>query len=61
MRDWRTAIYYRNRAEILRTIADVTEHADHQRSLRCVADHYDTMAAAIERDVRDKDWPSTRA
>jgi hypothetical protein len=55
MGDWRVAVYYRNRAEMLRTIAEVTEHADHQRSLRGVADYYEKLADSLEDTARSQD------
>jgi hypothetical protein len=55
MGDWRVAVYYRNRAEILRTIAEVTEHADHQRSLRSVAEYYEKMADSLEDEARSQE------
>jgi hypothetical protein len=52
MSDWRTAVHYRNRAEILRTIADEIEHDDHKLSLRKVAIHLDKLADTLEREGR---------
>jgi hypothetical protein len=53
MDNWRQAVHYRNRAELLRTIADETEHADHRKSLQQIAKHYDAMADSLEREARD--------
>jgi hypothetical protein len=52
MCDWRQAVQYRNRAAMLRTIADDIPHDDHKRSLRCIADYYELMATCLERAVR---------
>ena len=49
MGDWQRAVHYRNRAEMLRTMADETDHADHQRSLRRVAEYYEKLAASLDR------------
>jgi hypothetical protein len=55
MCDWRMAVHYRNRSRLLRTIADEPEHDHDKAALRNVADYYDTVAEAIEREVKDKD------
>jgi hypothetical protein len=51
--DWRRAVHYRNRAEILRTIADETEHDGHKRSLRNVAEYYEKIASSLEREAKN--------
>jgi hypothetical protein len=43
------AIQFRNRAELLRTIADETVYDEHRRSLRRVAQYYEAMAGSLER------------
>lgn len=54
MSDWRMAVHYRNRAELLRTIADEITHVDYCKTLRKVAEVYDLMADSLERDTRAK-------
>jgi hypothetical protein len=54
MGDWRDAVRYRNRAELLRTIADDTPHDDYQTALRRVAEYYEKMAASLG-DQRNQD------
>jgi hypothetical protein len=53
MSNWRQAVRYRNRAEMLRTIADDVPHDDHKWSLRHMADCYEKMAAFLERDAEN--------
>jgi len=52
MSDLRRVVDYRNRAEILRTIAEDTPHQDHMESLRRVAAYYDAMADSLERKLK---------
>lgn len=49
---WRQAVHHRNRAELLRTIADETEQDRYRESLRRVAEYYEKMAASLEREMR---------
>jgi hypothetical protein len=48
MSDWQGAVHCRNRAQVLRMIADETDNDDHQQSLRRVAVYYETLAAALD-------------
>jgi len=48
------AVHYRNRAELLRTIAEETTQKEHSQALRKVAEFYDGLADAVERDTRAK-------
>jgi hypothetical protein len=59
MLDWRHAVHYRNRAEMLRTIADETPREDHKRSLRRIAEYYEKLAAASEREAAKKASPTS--
>jgi GTP cyclohydrolase I len=43
----------RNRAEILRIIAENTPNESHRESLRRVAEYYDAMAASLEREIKN--------
>jgi len=52
MCDWREAVHCRNRAELLRSIADRAADDEDRQSLRKAAEHYDKVAAAMEREVR---------
>lgn len=52
---WREAVHCRNRAEILRTIAHETELDAYKTALREVAEHYDALAARIERETKTND------
>lgn len=52
MSDWRTAVHYRNRAEVLRAIAEEIDHDDHRLTLRKIAADLDKVAVALERDAR---------
>lgn len=54
MSDWRMAVHYRNRAELLRTIAEEIAHREHSTALIKVAEFYDAMADSVERDTRSK-------
>ena len=54
MCDWRNAVLYRNRAELLREIAMETDHVFHKQALMRVAEYYDAMAEALDCDVRQK-------
>jgi hypothetical protein len=54
MSDWRQAVHCRNRAEMLRTIADEIEHDGHKRSLRQIAEHYETIATSLEREAKSE-------
>lgn len=53
MGDWRKVVHCRNRAELLRTIAHGAKHDAHKTVLRRVAEHYDALAAEIERDAKN--------
>jgi len=44
------AVLCRNRAGLLRALADETTDADHKESLRRVAEYYDKMATAFEQE-----------
>jgi hypothetical protein len=52
MSDWRTVVHYRNRAEMLLTIANELESDDHRLALRKAAAHLDKLAVALERETR---------
>jgi hypothetical protein len=52
MGDWTAAVHYRNRAEMLRKIADETDDSHHRQSLRRAAEYYEKMAAALEAKIR---------
>jgi hypothetical protein len=54
---WRQAVHYRNRAEMLRTIAEETDHGHHKAALRHVAEYYDTLAEKLERETRESTPP----
>ena len=54
MSDWRMAVHYRNRAELLRTIAEEIAQSEHSAALRRVAEFYETMADGLERETRAK-------
>jgi hypothetical protein len=49
---WRDVVRHRNRAEMLRTIAEETEHDEHRLSLRKIAAYYDKLATALERQTK---------
>jgi hypothetical protein len=53
--NWQDAVRYRNRAELLRTIADETPHDDQQEALRRVAEYYEKMAASLDDKARNQD------
>lgn len=55
MSDWRKAVSHRNRAHVLRAIADETEHEEHRETLRRVAEDFEKLADSLERTVRKKD------
>lgn len=55
MSDWRKAVSHRNRAHVLRAIADETEQEEHSETLRRVAEHFEKLADSLERTVRGKD------
>lgn len=52
MTDWQMAVHCRNRAELLRTIAEEITHSEHSKALRKVAEFCDSMADSLERDMR---------
>lgn len=52
MSDWRSAVHYRNRAEVLRAIADELDRADHKETLTRVAMQLDEIADRLEREAR---------
>ena len=54
MHDWRMAVHYRNRAELLRGFAEEATQKDHSKALRSVAEYYDALADALERNSRIK-------
>ena len=49
---WRDAVHYRNRAELLRAVADEIDHEDHGRTLRKIAADLDKLAIALEQEAR---------
>jgi hypothetical protein len=51
--DLRSVVGCRNRAEILRIIAENTPNESHRESLRRVAEYYDAMAASLEREIKN--------
>ncbi|HLY05059.1 MAG TPA: hypothetical protein VKR31_04865 [Rhizomicrobium sp.] len=54
MSDWRKAVQFRNRAELLRTIADEVEQEGHREALQRIAEHFDAMAASEEQKVQGR-------
>lgn len=52
--DWRMAVHYRNRAELLRTIAQEITHTEHGKALSKVAEYYESVADSLERNTRAK-------
>jgi hypothetical protein len=48
------AVHYRNRAEILRTIAEETTENEHSKALRKAAEYYDAMADALRLEAQVK-------
>lgn len=53
MGDWRDAVHCRNRAELLRKIADETPDENCKLALRNVAEYYGKLAASLEHELRN--------
>jgi len=53
--NWRQAVHYRNRAQLLRAVADETPRMDHKRALLRVAEYYEKMAESLERKPKPPD------
>jgi len=51
---WRQAVHYRNRAELLRSIAKETNHEAHKQALRNVAGYYDALADRLEQEAKSQ-------
>jgi GTP cyclohydrolase I len=49
---WRQAVHYRNRATLLRLIAEEPPRDDHKESLRRVAQYFEEMAVSLEREAK---------
>ena len=49
---WRQAVQCRNRAEMLRTMANETPRAETKEALKCAAESYEAQAAFLEEDAR---------
>jgi len=49
---WRDAVHYRNRAMLLRAIADEIEGDDQKRALCRVAEYCEKVADALERETK---------
>lgn len=52
MTDWKDAVQCRNRAEMLRALADKSKDDAFKFALRNVAVHYDKMADELECELR---------
>ena len=52
MSNLRRAVDYRNRAELLRSIADDTPLSEHRESLKRVARYYDSLADLAEQELK---------
>ena len=52
MGDWKDAVQCRNRAELLRELADKSEDGAFRSAVRNVATHYEKMAESLECDLR---------
>lgn len=52
MGDWKDAVHCRNRAELLRKIADESKDDAFKVAVRNVAQHYEKMAASLESELR---------
>jgi hypothetical protein len=52
MDSWRQAVHYRNRAVLLRLLAEEPPRDDHKASLRRVAQYFEEMAVSLEREAK---------
>jgi len=58
MADWHQAVYYRTRAETLRSIAKEMANREHRRVLNETARYFDDLAASLEQQARKPAAPS---
>jgi hypothetical protein len=57
MVDWKDAVQCRNRAEMLRDIADKSKDNEFKAALLNVATQYESMAASVELELRGQTAP----
>ena len=52
MGEWKNAVHCRNRAELLRRIADESRDDAFKAAVRNVAQHYEKMATSLESELK---------
>lgn len=58
MGDWKDAIQFRNRAEMLRNLADKSKDDAHKTDLRKIATQYEKAASLLELKLRGQAAPA---
>lgn len=53
MDSWRTAVRYRNHAELLRSIAEETKDEGQKTALQSAAQYYEALAEKLEQEARE--------